>query len=127
MNLHREGTVWQRMNAKHELFFIPLGIILIGIAVDMGPESEATFVEKMSAPVKGPRLDFCVQPPLAQKPFVPQEKSTVRSSDSARLVSLTRPPVQAKTNWFRKSTDVVKDIVGEFHLSLHGLFVSTGL
>lgn len=123
MNLHREGTVRQGMNVKHELFFVPLGIFLLGLALDMGPESEATFVEKVSPPVEGPRLDFCVQRALAQKPFVPQEKSKVRSFDSAGLVSLTRPPVQSKTNWFRKRTDVVKDIVGEFHLSFHLWFM----
>jgi len=77
MDLQREGTVRERVDVNHELFFIPLGILFCRVAMDMGPESEATFVEKMSAPVKRPILDFCVEPPLPQKPFVPQEQGSI--------------------------------------------------
>jgi hypothetical protein len=83
MDLHREGAVRERVNVKHELFFVPLGILFCRFALDMAPESEATFVEQVSSPVERPFLNFCVQRAFPQKPFVPQEKSKVRSFDSA--------------------------------------------
>jgi hypothetical protein len=82
MDLQREGTVRERVDMKHELFFVPLGIFFGRFAVDMGPESEATFVEQVPSPVERPFPDFYVQRALPQKPFVPQEKSKVRSFDS---------------------------------------------
>ena len=83
MDLHREGAVRKRVDVKHELFFVPLGIFFCRFALDMAPESEATFVEQVPSPIERPFLDFCVQRTLPQKPFVPQEKSKVRSFDSA--------------------------------------------
>jgi hypothetical protein len=65
MDLQGEGRVRKGVDAEHESFFVPLWVFLLGLAMNMCPKSQATFVEKMSTSVKGPGFNLSIQSTLA--------------------------------------------------------------